>query len=849
MSHQASNGNVKQQLNNQDGGTTTKDYSLIQYALGSDDYLDKFVPILKAELLSKKSLDGLIRDLNDISKNKEETLEGISFNSVDDLANSMDTISNIVQSSSDLSQEIMSINSELSKTGIELTEKKRLALDYKRLYNKINETEATINSCLDMLDKMNKVLDLVEAKEFYKALMNLNLLSRSHIENIENFEFTKRIYNSIPAIKNVIIDETLNQLIRWFNISLEKNLTTIGELLFENFNTINQVWSDKQLEDLNLIRFKINSPIEKTLRLEEFKFFDPLRNDEVQIDLDPIYHSILVFQSINEFDRLKDDFSNELLRKRDRLIYPIKDALASNNLDLFANNDSLKVVIFSLTAFFVADRLITAKTEYLLRSKKQSDDLFESVISKFIPILRRHIEKNKHDGQKLKELNNIIGLFIQVLENYDFNIDPLYQQLMYLFELYVETSIDTFKNDYLSLAAEENPQPLTVQNESQLKTIQSCCFYVFRTNKVTFPITFPFSVIYAATCSSLRDFIRNIYEFLSLYYNHKTSTLLRIIGNSVDQVLIGTILKDLDQKINSEYKEIVAQNLINLEFFSNSVIEIEKYLNFSSDPLILKLRSPSSLIKLRTEAEFRRVRTKAEEGMFELVDSKTGMLFEMLEFDWESKEVNDEPSIGIKDMSLFLKNIFMLDFSHLPYSIKSLLLIRTFDKLVTFLKTSIFQAQFITAESVKNFEIDINYIETIIPSLTQESRDERQLVNENESSNLTLETIFSGLKQIIELLKEGNLEGYKEDKGRMRKYNSIRPEEAIELVQKLEDYQNLMREMEINEATERSNGDGIDDEPTRTLFSIKRASTGTTTYNNSPAKISSMFSFKKPSYG
>ncbi|KAG7880563.1 hypothetical protein KL937_002125 [Ogataea polymorpha] len=811
--------------------------SLIQYALTSDDYLDQFVPIIKAELANKESLEDLISRLDSAYKEEEDTLEGASFTSVDKLTSSIENISEVSKTSGQIGQEIASINGQLRKTGLDYLDKKKTALKYKRLHNKISETTLTINLCLDMLDKTNKVFELFHNKSYYKALINLNLLMKSRSEDIEMFEFTQKIHNSLPTIKQLIIDETFNQLIRWFNVSFEKNLTSIGEQMFEHFEKLNQAWAEQQQQDESLLPFKVNTPLERAFRDDELKSFNPLSNDKVQIDLGPVYHSIMVFELIDEFDRLKDDFSNELLRKRDRLIYPIREALATQKLDMFSNNESLKIVIYSLAAFFVTDRMIAAKTEYQLRNKKQTDDLFSSVITKFVPVLKRHIEKLHDDSQNLKDLNEIIGIFVQILENYEFNVEALYEVLIMLFQEYINTLTKDFELDYQNLSLEENPQPITIENKTQLNNVQANCFHKFKDTITEFPVVLPFSIIYVATCLKMRAFIHDVYDFVGKYYVHQNTEILKLIGKSVDHVLINIVLKDLKTKIDSSYKEEVSQNLINLEFFSRSVIEIENYLNYSNDPTIARCRSSSLLTRLRSQKEFQAIQSKAEEGMFDMVDSKIDMLFDMVDFDWESKEVNEEPSIGIKDMGLFLENIFMLDFSHLPYTIKSLLLIRTFDKIVNFFKQSIYQTDFITNESIMNFETDIKYIESIIPGLKQQNTSTRHLTADSDTSNSTFQTIFAGLTQIIDLLKDGNLEAYKDETTRMRKFNTILPEEAIELIQKLENYQVLKREMSEPEQQEHidpnsgSNGDSA-----RSMFGFKRSNT--TASFTSPSKMS-----------
>lgn len=806
--------------------------SLIQYALTSKDYLDQFIPLIRSELQTKGNLQGLLSGLENTTKQKQSTLEDISFESVDDLTNSVEKIKTIVKSSSSLSKNLTIINKQIDDTGRSFAKDKRKALDYKKLASKINETSFTINFCLDVLERTNRVLDLVRSKDFYKALINLQLLARTNFDEIKQFDFSVGIYNSIPTFKKMIVEETFNQLIKWMNISLEKRFPDIGEILFDNCKSVVNSWTRRQAGNKQLLPFKINSPIERMLRDNKYKTLDPLSNDMLQIDMGPLFHSILVFQSVDKLDKLKEDFGNEILRRRDRLIYPIREAMANNNFDMLSTVESIKILMFSMSAFFISDRYITRKTHYQLRSAKQNENMFDSVITKFALLLEKFIARSVDStSAQSEQLAIYLGSFIQILTDWKYDASKLFDVLIHLFKIYIKESIESFRSEYMSLSLDDDSQPITVHSEEQLSNVCDSCFYKYEDHNHSFPKTLPYSVIYPGACLRLRSLIYQMYNFIAVYYDRKLDVLLRMISNAVDSVLIDVILKDLDNKVHSSYKEEVSQNLINLEFFTSSIPAIENYLNTSTDPIIMKSRIPSITIKLKAQDAFERARLVAERGMFSMVDGKVDLLFGMVDFDWDSKIVNDEPSISIKDMGLYLQNMFKLDFSHLPYTMRTHLLIRSFDKIATQLKQSIFGADGITSEGVQNFEIDINYLESLIPDLRQANGRMTQVPPEFAKSDDKLQAMFVGLRQIIALLKDGNLDKYEDPELRTKFYGTIQPKDAKLLIEKLDSYQMLM-----NSPTKGTNkqfdenaadGDGrITD--TKSLFSnLKRTATTT----------------------
>ncbi|KAF6009758.1 hypothetical protein HII12_003304 [Brettanomyces bruxellensis] len=635
---------------------------------------------------AKDNLSDLILNIETVTNEKQDTLQGVSFNSVDDVTDSVDRIRKITHSSSELAKNLDAMNKQLGITGKSFAEERKNALKYKRLNSKIDQTSSTINSCLEMLERANKVLELIRRKEFFKALANLQLLAGTDFEEVEQFDFGVRIYQSISTFRHMIIEETFNQLLKWLNLSMEKKLSDIGENLFDNHKRIIDSWMKKQRNDKSLLAFKVNSPIEKTLREEVLRNFDPLSNEAIHVDISPLYQSILVFEAVDKIDKLKEDFGNEMLRRRDRLIYPINEALANNNLDVLSSMESMTILIYSLSAFFVSDRYLSRKTTFRIRSSKQTD-------------------------------------------------------------------ISNFQKEYMDLSLDDDSQPITVDTPKQLSGIKDSCFYELANLDLEFPVTLPYSIIYPGACLRLRTFIHGLYVFLETYYAKRLDILSQMISRAVDKVLVDVILKDLDNKVHSSYKEEVSQNLINLEFFSNSVEAVEKYLNHSTDSAILRTRTPSNQVKLHAQVQFKEIRKRAEAGMFSMVDGKVDMLFEMVDFEWDSSSMNDEPSIGIKDMGLYLENMFKLDFSHLPYSMRTLLLKRSFEKITTHMKNSIFDADIITTEAIGNFELDIKYIESLIPELIVAGGDVESHKVDSDKSNKELENMFVTLKEIISLLK------------------------------------------------------------------------------------------------
>ena len=207
------------------------------------------------------------------------------------------------------------------------------------------------------------------------------------------------------------MEETFNQLNRWLNLSIEKNLTDFGELLFEHFQVINDSWFEKQSADSKLLSFKVNTPVEISFRPIEFKTFNPL--DKLKINLQPLYHSILVFHELNQLQDLKEYISNDIVRRIDHLFIPIKDSITRQNV--FPGNESLRINLFSICSFSITDRIMNEKTNFQIRSLDDIQSTFNNIQKKFLPLLANHIEFYDFDLNDLIEINDIFGIYYQLL--------------------------------------------------------------------------------------------------------------------------------------------------------------------------------------------------------------------------------------------------------------------------------------------------------------------------------------------------------------------------------------------------------------------------------------------------
>ena len=101
-----------------------------------------------------------------------------------------------------------------------------------------------------------------------------------------------------------------------------------------------------------------------------------------------------------------------------------------------------------------------------------------------------------------------------------------------------------------------------------------------------------------------------------------------------------------------------------------------------------------------------------ETKLIQLIDSKISDILETVDFEWDAKDIRQEPDITIIDLGQFLEMMFASTLINLPYSVQTLLIFREFDSLtrkvldICLTETPSHIAQ----ESIHNFDIDIEYL-------------------------------------------------------------------------------------------------------------------------------------------
>lgn len=737
--------------------------------LSSNNYLDQLVPIIKSSL-QNNTIDSLVQKLRDEGSKKDDEIFSVLNQNEETIASSSQDIISVSKESSTISDQIVDISDHISRTSNLTIEKKFQLLELKKNISKINESEILINKILQVLELTDKTHDLIKKNKFFNALKNLNDLNGLNKDFEKEFKFLHQINDLIPVLKQLIQDESSGLLKRNLT-ALDPKFEQYSEAYYDSYSSMIERWEAFKLKNKEFEKYKINSSVEISLRPSYTT--DSLPQLNSLVDYEFIYDSYLVFKTLDQVPFFKNELHKELNMRRDRTLYPFvpSDSQNTSFKEFIKKEENLKSFLGKLIGYLIFHHQVSIKFPTLI--KQSTNDQWENISAKVYPFLKNLILNEVFEIPKIINIKKIIGQYYLILEHFQLNTEHFYNLLILSFKKFSSLASFKFAKDFEDLANEDELTPMVIYEIGLYKKITNISWFqdTKAPEEIEFPHILPFSSIYPMTCAQIRNFIIQELAFLKDYYKYEVSSLYRLLIDNVNGLFKNTIIKHFLERVNSVTREELAQNLINLEYFIIMTKEVSKLLSdkFETDML---LKSAESVLSTKTITE---------KKLFEVVDGKIDDLIEFIDWDWESKVNNKEPTFFIKDIGEFLTNMFNSTFKNLPLSVRALLLYRVFDLLTTRFLENLQSQYSITPSSINNFDLDISYIENITNELSPPDSSAKP----SATSNISLKSMFLELRQVIDLLKSGNLDEYKDPDIRNRKYDRVKPELAVQLINKI----------------------------------------------------------------
>lgn len=791
---------------------------------------EKWTPFLRQSV--EKGQLGLVAE--ELPNSVDDNFEGLEMQFLHDsqvsdkLRNSIGQVSqiqNLIENS--LLQEVNDLQEELTHSTNDVIMKKQLYVNNKKTSMKISEATILISKVLQILELANKCQELIIEADFFKALQNLDSLEKIYLQDFKNynFQFLKEIYASIPFLKKTIKDECINLIRNSFNSNLGKNLNAVGEKVFSVYvDELVPNWLEKR-ETMKLANFKFNSPVEISLRDE-----DILNKIDLQafFHLDEFHDSILIFETLGELGYLISETGKEYDLRKTKLIHPLSwkksrtspsshkpGDLSSDPFAQILTMEHLREYFLKILGFLLYDITLNRSTDFTLVNNNYSatNEFWDGLMTRIEPYLRYFVSDILKTEEELSQFKDFLCVFIAILENYQLDIEPLLRILGSIFSKFCRITMVAFKQEFAVLLNDDDFMPLTINDHHLYEKVLKICWMkedeLVKSEKDVvnengeFVVTLPFSPLYPMTCTLMKKSYAKLTTFIGLFYRHELHKLSNTLVNTIDSIFSKVVNEKIRAKLDTTSREEIAQILINLDYFIVAAREFSRLMTKEN-----VMQNPTVEIKLSSIRRFIESRKYAETKLIELIDTKVSDILETVELNWNATETRSEPDISIIDIAQFLEMMFSSTLVNLPYSVQTLLIFREFDSLTRqFLDILLHGTpDQISQESVLNFEVDMKYLESIIPRIFPTSDDDSpsngselqspmtatsptfngigRSVNSIENNIKSLEATFTELKQCIELLKQDNFTEYANPDIRPRKYPRVKPEDASILIRK-----------------------------------------------------------------
>lgn len=771
-----------------------KESEIIQSLFSCDNPIERLTSILK-EKIKNNQLGELIGGLNEMAKSTEEDLKRIFLSSSEDISNYLNFIDNNQVFAEEMNNKVQNVMERINQNICEVVEEKNIEIKKKDKMNKINETIIVLDMCRSMFYLSNKIHIMIKKEKFYSSLKLIDVLEHIHLPKFENFDFVNKISELIPLLKSKIETRSFENLVKWHNIEMERNLGTTADIIYNNLEILQNTWKNFKKDNSEFSSYKLNSPVELSVRYTLLKSNNFL-NENFVSNMDIMHNTILVYQMLNQLKKLSMLYHKEIINKYNKMVYPIIIILSESD-NKFTNITELNDFLRKVASFFLIDNKINESTRYVIRSRESSNELWSSFQKKIAIVLESFLNTYKFETvDEIISFKDVLGNFIQIMKNGDYRISPLYVYLIKIFrDFYIPFLIKNFRSNFIESIQSDHFMPLVVSLKKDYDSILKVCWYspeMFDSlgDIKHGPISFPFSEDYVNFCLCVKLNFEDLIEFIDCYYAFDISLINDLILKNFfekilsfeDNVGVCKDLQDFIQK-NFDVKEIISQFYTNLEYYLFALNEISDMINSS-----LKKHTGLGIYSDKNEKyvlkainHFTELKNYSEKLIFDMVDSKISALLEFLNYDdWFPTIKNKEANYSIKDFCLFLENLFLSLFSVLPKNIKLLGFVRTYETIWKHFSKSLKNASSFNRISIMNFDLDIKFIENLMNRLKS------SFLNVSFPIDEKLDKTFSELRQYVDLLKLDSFDEFiKNPQYRKEHFYQIEYNDGLKLIEKL----------------------------------------------------------------
>ncbi|WVF71415.1 hypothetical protein IAT40_006219 [Kwoniella sp. CBS 6097] len=722
--------------------------------------LEALAPLIKS-IQDSDSEQLYLRSLDKFVEEKEREIEKICEGNYEDFVSSVSTMLTIRQGTGHLRRRIGELDGQMGDVGRALGEKKRALLEQKKVARNMDDAIETLQTCLRLLDLVHRVGEMIREGKYWGALRSIEDLLHLPPPSISQTPFYAHILSSLPSLRLSIKDAVTASTKTWL-FDVRESGAKVGKLALEQMAARIKKWRAKREKEGGVRLARVGGALE--LVHNERVEFDPLENDEIQIDFKPLYQCIHIYEALERKPELQRSFQED---RKTQATLILTSRLSTTPETLLS---TLPLLMQELVGFFIIESHVL-RTMPDFRTQRDVDELWDEMCKRIVEVMGQGLKGCGEPEVFLESKTNVL-LFVQTLEGYGYNITELNGLLITLFERYSELLLRKFSTDFDQIVSEDDNQPMMVNDQEEFDQVAGVCWLATGEMESLamqgFPQAMPFSQTYPMCCINIRNFVDQFYQFTDGVAQQHLD-IDEVLRKSLDGLLSDHVSNQIARRLVSMSNlSQIAQVVINLEHFSTACDELEGVL------MNLRASQRGGPVHLSSCKSFARTLATAQSRIDGIINSKLESFFELAEYNWmptRPQSTAAEPSTYVFEMITFLTAYVDSVLIGLNESVKTRAYQNALARINKWMMEMLCGKEVarLNEMALSSVLADVNFIETEIKRLGKSG----------------LDTVFDEVKHTINIILSDAVSAYMEPSIRSMSYSSVKPIRLAVILAKL----------------------------------------------------------------
>jgi len=162
-----------------------------------------------------------------------------------------------------------------------------------------------MQSCLRVLDVLNRIGDMVKDGKYWSALRSLEDIQSMPPTSLSQTPFFQHLLSSLPSMRGQIKDAVTASMKQWL-LEIRNVSTQVGKLALESMEARTRRWRARKEKDPMLRLSRVGSAVEMvTYEKTEYNVLD---NDKLEVDFQPLYQCIHIYTTLDSLDELRRSY-------------------------------------------------------------------------------------------------------------------------------------------------------------------------------------------------------------------------------------------------------------------------------------------------------------------------------------------------------------------------------------------------------------------------------------------------------------------------------------------------------------------------------------------------------------